>query len=147
MKLFQIPVETVDGKKEWIFGKKKADVINIRKIINRIPKRSLISRDDESIGVLIIRNSRVKKIVVVAQGQRFTASVSMKALFKVILQEDASEIVMFHTHPRASSKPSPQDYEFTNIVKNIAHSLGIGFLDHFIQGIDNTLSMAEEGYL
>ncbi len=147
MKLYHIPVETFDGKQEWVFGKKKADVINIRKIINRIPRRSLISRDDESIGVLIIRNGRVKKIIVVAQGQRFTASVPVKDLFKAILQDDATEIVMFHTHPRASSKPSPQDYEFTNIVKSIAHSLGIGFLDHFIHGIDTTLSMAEEGYI
>lgn len=147
MKIFQIPVETFNGKPEWIFGRKKVDIINVRKIINRIPKKNLVSNDDECIGVLIIKNGRVKKVVVLSQGQRYTASVNLKDLFKVVLLEDASDIVMFHTHPRDNSKPSVHDLEFTNAVKHIAHSLSIGFLDHFILGIDKTLSMVEEGYI
>lgn len=59
----------------------------------------------------------------------------------------ASAIIIVHNHPSGEPKPSQEDIEVTNHLKNLLIALEIRLLDHIIIGRKGVFSFAEEGFL
>lgn len=70
-----------------------------------------------------------------------------KTFIDKINTENVYAIMMFHTHPKGSSKPSYEDLETTQRCVYIASLLGIKFLDHLIFTENEYSSMYQLGYL
>lgn len=74
--------------------------------------------------------------------------VSMRELVKAALLCNASAIIVMHNHPSGDTKPSPQDIETTERIKEAFSLFEIQVLDHIIIGPnENYYSMSEEGLM
>ena len=58
----------------------------------------------------------------------------------------ATFVIIAHNHPSGNTKPSRQDIELTEKVKNALRLIDIKLLDHIIITHDNYLSLQREGY-
>jgi DNA repair protein RadC len=59
----------------------------------------------------------------------------------------ASDMIVSHNHPEASSSPSPEDILTTEKIKKLADSRGITLIDHIILGSNGYYSFADNGKL
>ena len=73
--------------------------------------------------------------------------VDPKVLFKKAFEVQATAIVLCHNHPSGSLKPSRQDRELTDKLKNAATYLDIQVIDHIIVSDEGYFSFADEGLL
>lgn len=84
--------------------------------------------------VPILRNGLVGQLNVVARGTRSSVAVDPQELFLRVLAVRPSAIILMHNHPSGDLEPSAQDRELTRSVAELAASLGIVLLSHWIVG-------------
>jgi DNA repair protein RadC len=65
---------------------------------------------------------------------------------KDALQLNAAAIILAHNHPSGDSKPSDQDIELTNKLKNILQVIDVRVLDHLVVG-DEVTAFSDLGLL
>lgn len=75
-----------------------------------------------------------------------SATVHPREVVKEALQLNAAAVILAHNHPSGETKPSTQDIELTNKLKEILRVIDVRILDHLVVG-DQVLSMADLGYL
>lgn len=73
--------------------------------------------------------------------------VDVRILFSIALDHLATAIVVAHNHPSGNLKPSQQDIQITESLKNAGELLNIRLLDHLIISQDSFLSFSDEGIL
>ncbi|KJH69442.1 RadC family protein [Aliterella atlantica] len=66
-----------------------------------------------------------------------------REIFREVLRQGATRVVVAHNHPSGSVEPSPQDIELTRQLLSGAQILGIPLLDHLILGDGNHQSLRE----
>lgn len=86
----------------------------------------------------IISDDRISK------GSLTRATVSPASIFRKVICNNASSFVICHNHPSGNLKPSHSDLELTKAIKTGAEIFNVSFLDHFILGEGDYLSMAEK---
>ncbi len=57
-----------------------------------------------------------------------------KTIFKPVLKNSASKIVLIHNHPSGNPEPSREDIEITNEIFKAGEMVGVRVLDHIIVG-------------
>ncbi|TDH18074.1 DNA repair protein [Segetibacter sp. 3557_3] len=70
-----------------------------------------------------------------------------RLIFMAALKANGVALVLAHNHPSGSLKPSRQDEELTQKIKNAGLLLDIKVLDHLIITSETYLSFADEGLL
>ncbi|TDH18468.1 DNA repair protein [Segetibacter sp. 3557_3] len=70
-----------------------------------------------------------------------------RLIFMAALKANCVALVLAHNHPSGSLKPSRQDEELTQKIKNAGLLLDIKVLDHLIITSETYLSFADEGLL
>jgi DNA repair protein RadC len=70
-----------------------------------------------------------------------------RVIFVAALKSNSSGILISHNHPSQNLKPSRQDEELTQKIKQAGQFLDIKLLDHIIVGIDGYYSFADEGLI
>jgi len=86
----------------------------------------------------------------VIKTERITIGLSSQSLahprevFRPVIQESASAIILVHNHPSGDPTPSQEDKTITKELKGAAEVLRVRLLDHIILAKDRALSMAEE---
>jgi DNA repair protein RadC len=73
--------------------------------------------------------------------------VDTRILFSIALDHLATAIVVAHNHPSGNLKPSRQDIQITESLKNGGELLNIKLLDHLIISQDSFFSFSDEGIL
>lgn len=75
--------------------------------------------------------------------------VSVQAVIKGVLDANAAGLIISHNHPSGDPKPSNEDVEVTQRIKEACELFGIELLDHIIIafGSDRYTSFKEMGYL
>ncbi|MCT4071663.1 DNA repair protein RadC [Elizabethkingia anophelis] len=73
--------------------------------------------------------------------------VDARILFSIALDHLATAIVVAHNHPSGNLKPSRQDIQITESLKNGGDLLNIKLLDHLIISQDSFFSFSDEGIL
>ncbi len=71
----------------------------------------------------------------------------IRVIFKMALEHFSTRIIVAHNHPAGSLRPSPEDINITNRIKDAGRLLEIELLDHIIVAQNKFYSFKEEGIL
>ncbi len=97
--------------------------------------------------LLLNRNHRVIRQVIISQGGIAGTVVDPKVVFKSALDQEASSIILCHNHPSGNLKPSQADIDITKKLIKSGTMLDIKVLDHLIISEHGYYSFADEGKL
>lgn len=70
-----------------------------------------------------------------------------KAVMKIVIEHNASAILMVHNHPQGFVYPSNADKEITTQITAALGLVGVRVIDHVILAGDKTYSFSEHGIL
>lgn len=71
----------------------------------------------------------------------------IRVVFKTALEHFSTQIIVAHNHPAGSLKPSKEDINITQKIKDAGKLLDIDLLDHLILTQNNYYSFKDEGIL
>lgn len=97
--------------------------------------------------LLLNRAKKLLKSVKISEGGMCGTVVDPKRIFKVALDNHASEIILFHNHPSGIVTPSEADRKITRQIRDAGVMLEIQILDHLIIGDSCYYSFCDEGTL
>lgn len=97
--------------------------------------------------LLLNRSNKVLGVYCLAKGGISGCIVDVRIILSVALKSLATGIILIHNHPSGNLKPSLDDIEITNKLKESCKLLDIMLLDHLIITKDNYFSFADEGLL
>ena len=88
----------------------------------------------------------------IAADHLFSGTVDQVAVYpreiaKKSLEYGASAIVVAHNHPSGIPEPSAADKKITEQAKDVLALLDVRLLDHIIVGGNETVSLAERGWI
>ncbi len=69
----------------------------------------------------------------------------IRIIFKEAISSGATSMILFHNHPSGNLKPSKQDLDLTQKMKEAGKTLDIPILDHLIISHTGFYSFADEG--
>ena len=93
---------------------------------------------------LNVANKIINKNVI-GEGGLTQATVDVRRIFKLALENNAASIILCHNHPSGNILPSDNDLELTKKIKSGGETLNIKVLDHIIVGEEKYYSFADEG--
>jgi len=102
----------------------------------------------EEFWVVFLNNAR--KILFKAQmskGGMTGTVVDVRIIYKIALEQNATDIMLFHNHPSGNLKPSDADKTITKTIKQAGDHLNIKVSDHLIVTQQGYYSFADEGIL
>jgi DNA repair protein RadC len=97
--------------------------------------------------ILLNNNLRPLKKIKIGEGGISQVLVDIRVIFKKALENYATSLVLVHNHPSGSTKPSVQDIQLTQKVKEAGILLNIKLLDHVIFTNKSFYSFTDEGKL
>ncbi|EPG68235.1 RadC family protein [Leptospira wolffii] len=80
------------------------------------------------------------RVETVSRGSLEEVGIHPRDLVRIILNDEASQIILAHNHPGMFCKPSREDLEVYYRLKDILFPLDVELLDHWIFGIDGIFS-------
>jgi len=107
----------------------------------------LLSRQlhEELWAIALDARQRVLARVQLARGGLSACPVSLADIFRPLIREGASAMIVIHNHPSGAPDPSPEDLAFTERVAQAGELLGIFLLDHVIVASDGFYSCLDAG--
>ena len=97
--------------------------------------------------MLLNRSNRVLGIYEVSTGGITGTVADPRVILTAALKANAVSIALCHNHPSGSIRPSRQDEELTQKIRNAALFLDIKVIDHVIITTESYYSFADEGLL
>lgn len=131
--------EMADSKKDVITSSR--DLANYLKVQFQHKKHEVFAV------VFLNRGSKVNHLEVISEGGITGTVADPRIILKKALEHNAVSIILCHNHPSGSLKPSRQDEELTQKIKNASQYLDIKVLDHIIVSEEGYYSFADEGLL
>jgi DNA repair protein RadC len=108
----------------------------------------LKDKTNEIFGVAFLNQAnKINHFEIISEGGITGTVADPRIILKKALQNNAVSIVLCHNHPSGSLKPSRQDEELTQKIKEAARFLDIKVLDHIIVSDAGYFSFADEGIL
>ncbi len=93
------------------------------------------------------RGNKVLGIFEASSGGVTGTVVDPKIVFVAALKVNASNIIISHNHPSGNLKPSIQDEQLTQKIKQAGQFLDIKLFDHIIVTSESYYSFADEGLI
>ncbi|MDB4974907.1 MAG: repair protein RadC [Myxococcaceae bacterium] len=100
---------------------------------------------EELWAVALDARQRVITRVQLARGGLSACPISIADVFRPLIREGASAMIVIHNHPSGAPDPSPEDLAFTERVAQAGELLGIFLLDHVIVAADGYFSCLDAG--
>jgi len=97
--------------------------------------------------LLLNRANKVLGIYEISTGGLVGTVADPKLIFIAALKVAASHIILAHNHPSGNLKPSIQDKQLTQKIKDGGKLLEIVVMDHLIISKDGYYSFADEGWM
>jgi DNA repair protein RadC len=127
---------------------KKKDVVLHSKDIADFLRAKLQYKKHEVFAVIFLtRSNKVTHYEVISEGGITGTVADPRIIIKKALAHDAVSVILCHNHPSGSVKPSRQDEELTQKIKNAAMFFDIKVIDHIIVSEDGYYSFADEGII
>lgn len=95
--------------------------------------------------ILMNRANRVIRKCSISEGGISGTVVDPKKIFKIVLDNHASSIILGHNHPSGTLFPSEADMQITKKIQSAGLMLDVAVLDHIIVGEDSFYSFADNG--
>ncbi|WP_347219941.1 DNA repair protein RadC [Chryseobacterium sp.] len=137
--------------------------IGRRRAVQEIPEKSVIGNSYDAYSILknqlsdlrteefwaIFLNSSNKVLYTsqLTQGGISQSIVDVRVLFKTALEHFSTGIIIAHNHPSGSLKPSKEDINITQKIKEAGKILSIQLLDHIIITQNSYFSFSDAGLL
>lgn len=137
--------------------------IGRRRAVQEIPERSVIGNSHDAYSILknqlsdlrteefwaIFLNNSNKVIYTsqLTQGGISQSIVDVRILFKTALEHFSTGVIIAHNHPSGSLKPSKEDINITQKVKEAGKVLSVQLLDHIIVTQHSYFSFSDAGLL
>jgi DNA repair protein RadC len=126
----------------------KKEVILSSKDIAGFLQAQLQYKSHEVFAVVFLnRSNKINHYEIISEGGITGTVADPRIILKKALQHEAVSIVLCHNHPSGNLKPSRQDLELTNKIKEAAHYFDIKVLDHIIVSNEGYYSFADDGML
>lgn len=93
------------------------------------------------------RSASVIEKVKISQGGTNATSADLRIILKAAINALASGIIICHNHPSGNIRPSQQDDQLTQHLRDAARLVEIQLLDHIVLCDGNYFSYADEGML
>ena len=100
---------------------------------------------EESWALMLNNRGKMLRKVKLSEGGRTATVVDVRILCKKAILAEASSVVLVHNHPSGSLRPSKDDDNLTQAVKNALNVLDIRLLDHVIVTDNGYYSYCEMG--
>ncbi|MEY2924900.1 MAG: hypothetical protein RLZZ337_1448 [Bacteroidota bacterium] len=97
--------------------------------------------------LMLARNNKIIKPYKVSEGGVSGTVADPKRIFKVALENNASQLILCHNHPSGNLKPSSEDKRITEKLVNAGKQMDIPIIDHIIVSDRGYFSFADEGEL
>lgn len=137
--------------------------IGRRRAGQEIPERSVIGnshdaysilknqlsdlRTEEFWAIFLNNSNKVIHTSQLTQGGISQSIVDVRVLFKTALEHFSTGVIIAHNHPSGSLKPSKEDINITQKIKEAGSVLSIQLLDHIIITQDSYFSFSDTGLL
>ncbi|MFC3757727.1 DNA repair protein RadC [Chryseobacterium tructae] len=137
--------------------------IGRRRAGQEIPERSVIGnsndaylilknhlsdlRTEEFWAIFLNNSNKVIHTAQLTQGGISQSIVDVRVLFKTALEHFSTGVIIAHNHPSGSLKPSKEDINITQKVKEGGKVLSIQLLDHIIITQNSYFSFSDAGLL
>ncbi|HSU52276.1 MAG TPA: DNA repair protein RadC [Segetibacter sp.] len=126
----------------------KKEVILSSKDIAGFLQAQLQYKSHEVFAVVFLnRSNKINHYEIISEGGITGTVADPRIILKKALEHEAVSIVLCHNHPSGNLKPSRQDQELTNKIKEAANYFDIKVLDHIIVSNEGYYSFADEGML
>ena len=108
----------------------------------------MIDKDHEEVWLVMLNQAgKVVRHEKVSSGGMTGAVVDPKIVVRLALTYSATRIILVHNHPSGSARPSRQDIQLTQKIKQAAALLDMQLTDHVIIARDKYYSFLDEGML
>lgn len=104
-------------------------------------------RTEEFWAIFMNQSNKVLHTAQLTQGGINQSIVDVRILFKTALDYFSTGIIIAHNHPSGNLKPSKEDIDITQKIKEGGALLNIQLLDHLIVTQNSYLSFSDEGLL
>ncbi len=126
----------------------KVDIITRSSDLAAYLRARLQDKKHEVFAVIFLnQRNQVMHYKVISEGGITGTVADPRKILKTALEHDAVSIILCHNHPSGSLKPSRQDEQLTEKIKQASQHLDIKVLDHIIVSDEGYYSFADEGIL
>ena len=126
----------------------KKEIVTSSRDIARYLQAQLQYKKHEVFAVIFLnRSNKINHYEIISEGGITGTVADPRIILKKALEHDAVSLVLCHNHPSGSLKPSRQDEELTNKIKEASKYFDIKVLDHIIVSEEGYYSFADEGFL
>ena len=126
----------------------RGDHFNSSESVYQYFNSKLLGEEQESFYICYLNTkNRLISIKEVAKGSVTGCKVSLQAIFKEAVRENAVKIIAVHNHPSGNPEPSREDKSMTAKLSEVGQFLGISLIDHVIIGHNKYVSFADRGWL
>jgi len=135
------------GLRRDVAEKKLEVVIQSRDVAEYLRAQFKFKKHEIFAVLYLNRANKIKHSEVISEGGITGTVADPRIILKKALENDAVSIILCHNHPSGSIKPSRQDEELTQKIKEAAKYLDIKVIDHIIVSEEGYFSFADEGIL
>ena len=89
---------------------------------------------------------RLNKAVKLSTGTIDEVQIFARELMRVVLDNNASHVILCHNHPGGITVPSPSDYRLTQSIAEILSVINVPVVDHIVIADDKYFSFSTKGY-
>jgi len=136
------------GRRRRSSGAQEQKTIQSSKDVYELFYADLADKAYEKFWVLFLkRNNQIIQKIRISEGGLSGTVADPRKIFKRALELQASSLILCHNHPSGNIKPSEQDIQLTQKIKQAGASLDIVLLDHLIFGNESFFSFADESLI
>lgn len=104
-------------------------------------------RTEEFWAIFLNQRNKIIHTAKLTEGGISQSIVDVRVLFKTALDHFSTGIIVAHNHPSGNLKPSREDMDITQKIKEAGKILGIQLLDHLIITQNSYFSFSDDGIL
>ena len=126
---------------------KREVVLSSRDIANYLQAQFQYKKHEIFAVVFLNRSNKINHFEIISEGGMTGTVADPRIILRKALEHDAVSIVLCHNHPSGNLKPSRQDEDLTQKIKQASAYFDITVLDHIIVSNEGYYSFADEGNL
>ena len=126
---------------------KREVVLSSRDIANYLQAQFQYKKHEIFAVVFLNRGNKINHFEIISEGGMTGTVADPRIILRKALEHDAVSIVLCHNHPSGNLKPSRQDEDLTQKIKQASAYFDITVLDHIIVSNEGYYSFADEGNL
>ncbi len=127
---------------------KDSVIFDSPELVKNLCINKLSHKESEVFAVLMLNSQhQLIEFVELFNGTINSCSVFPREVLKEVIKFNAVSVIFAHNHPSGVCSPSEADKRMTKRLVNTLDLIDVRVLDHIIVGGNNSVSLAEMGYL